>query len=177
MQLQWSHAVLYVRNIEVMLEFYCDTLGFKVTDRGPIADAGPEIVFLSQIPDDHHQIAMVTARKDDSPSNSVNHFAFRVQEFADLKSLLKSLEEFEGMKINPLSHGNTLSLYFSDPEANGIEVFWDTPWHVAQPQGKPWDVNLNDNEALDWVKKEFSHEPSFGPKEDYYKQRATELNV
>ena len=177
MQLQWSHAVIYVRNLDPMLEFYCNTLGFEVTDRGAIADSGPEIIFLSQIPNDHHQLAMVTSRKDDAASNSVNHFAFRVQEFDDLKSLTKSLEAVGGIKINPLSHGNTLSIYFADPELNGIEVFWDTPWHVAQPQGKPWDTSLTATEALAWVKNEFSHEPGFGPKESYYKQRAIDLGV
>ncbi|HIG39577.1 MAG: VOC family protein [bacterium] len=175
MQLQWSHAVIYVRNLEAMLEFYCKTLGFEVTDRGAIVESGPEIIFLSQIPNDHHQLAMVTTRKDDAPSNSVNHFAFRVQAFDDLKSLAKSLDDIGSIKINPLSHGNTLSIYFSDPEQNGIEVFWDTPWHVAQPQGKPWDLSLNDTEALEWVKKEFSDEPGFQPRENYYKQRAIEL--
>lgn len=177
MQLQWSHAVIYVRNLEPMLDFYCNLLGFDITDRGQLAEAGPEIVFLSQVPDDHHQLAMVATRKDDSPSNSVNHFAFRIQEFSELQSLYKSLEVIDGMEINPLSHGNTLSIYFSDPERNGIEVFWDTPWHVAQPQGKAWDLNLTNEEALAWVKKEFSLEPGFGPRQDYYKQRTIELNA
>ena len=36
-----------------------------------------------------------------------------------------------------MSHGNTLSIYFNDPEGNGLEVFWDTPWHVAQPKANP----------------------------------------
>jgi catechol-2,3-dioxygenase len=176
MQLQWSHAVIYVKDLESMLKFYCDTLGFEITDRGPLGKSPLEIVFLSQIPNDHHQIAMIATRKDESPSNSVNHFAFRIQDFADLKTLHTTLAAQE-IKVNPLSHGNTLSLYFSDPESNGIEVFWDTPWHVAQPQVKPWDVSLTDKEALDWVKKEFSDEPGFGPLEDYYKQRVIEMSA
>ena len=42
----------------------------------------------------------------------------------------------------------TLSIYFNDPERNGIEVFWDTPWHVAQPQGKVWDTELDEAALL-----------------------------
>ena len=140
MQLQWSHAVIYVSNLEAMLEFYCQTLGFQVTDRGPIVDKGPELVFISQVANEHHQLALLPVRKDDQSSNTVNHFAFRVQEFADVTNLNQALQKIDGIKINPLSHGNTLSIYFNDPEGNGIEVFWDTPWHVPQPQGEGWDV-------------------------------------
>ena len=33
MQVQWSHSVLKVREIEAMTQFYCDALGFEVADR------------------------------------------------------------------------------------------------------------------------------------------------
>ena len=36
MMLRWSHAVIYVRDLEKMVEFYCDVLGFEVADRGPV---------------------------------------------------------------------------------------------------------------------------------------------
>jgi catechol-2,3-dioxygenase len=172
MNLTWSHAVLYVRDLDAMLDFYSNVLGFEVTDRGPIGENAPDIVFLSQDPAEHHQVAMIQVRKDSDPSNSVNHFAFRTDSFAQLKSLHDSLEPLEGININPLSHGNTLSIYFNDPEGNGIEVFWDTPWHVAQPQGKPWDADLDEEAALAWVKAEFADEESFEPRQNYYDRRA-----
>jgi catechol 2,3-dioxygenase-like lactoylglutathione lyase family enzyme len=45
MKLRWSHAVLYVRNLDEMLSFYEGVLGFQVSDRGPIGpkEAGLEI--------------------------------------------------------------------------------------------------------------------------------------
>jgi len=175
MQLNWSHAVIYVRDQQKMLDYYTNVLGFKVTDRGPLAENAPEIVFLSQSPDEHHQLAMIQTRKDDGPSNSVNHFAFRVESFDEGKSLHETLVQIEGSNVGPLSHGNTLSIYFSDPEGNGIEVFWDTPWHVAQPQGKPWDTSMNESQALAWVEENFSHEETFGPREAYYDRRRREL--
>jgi catechol-2,3-dioxygenase len=171
MQLNWSHAVLYVRDLEAMLGFYTDVLGFAITDRGPMRPGGGDIVFLSQDPDEHHQVAMIEARKDDSPSNSVNHFAFRIGSFDDLMALNSKLATIDAVKVSPLSHGNTLSIYFNDIEGNGFEVFWDTPWHVAQPQGKPWDLAMNESEALAWVREEFGSEPSFEPREDYYSER------
>ncbi len=171
MQMTWSHAVLYVRDMQNMLDFYGRALGFKVTDRGPLAEGAPEIVFLSQAPDEHHQVAMIQTRKDEAPSNSVNHFAFRVAAFEDVRQLHAVLAPMEGIKVAPLSHGNTLSIYFNDPEGNGLEVFWDTPWHVAQPQGKPWDVGMDEAQALAWVQESFGGEDSFEPREKYYARR------
>ena len=171
MKLSWSHAVLYVKDLEKMLNFYTGLLDFTVTDRGPIAEGGPEIIFMSQDPDEHHQLAMITTRQDESPSNSVNHFAFRVDNFEDVTGLNGELSGMEDIKVAPLSHGNTLSIYFNDPGGNGIEVFWDTPWHVAQPQGKPWDISLSKEDAVAWVKENFGEEPTFEPRENYYEKR------
>ena len=145
--LSWSHAVLYVQTLQPMLQFYSEVLGFLITDRGPLAEGAPEIVFLSQDPSEHHQLAMVATRQDTKPSNSVNHFAFRVAGFKTLQGFHETLKAVSGITVNPFSHGNTLSLYFNDPEGNGIEIFWETPWHVAQPQGKPWDPNLAEADA------------------------------
>ena len=66
-----------------------------------------------------------------------------------------------------------LSLYFNDPDGNGLEVFWDTPWHVAQPQGQPWDITMSKDEALTWVEASFGKEVSFRPRADYYAERRT----
>ena len=41
MKLRWSHAVLYVRDLDEMLGFYGDVLGFKVSDRGPLDPGMP----------------------------------------------------------------------------------------------------------------------------------------
>ena len=164
MQLKWSHAVLNVRDAEKVLSFYTGALGFSISDRGPIADNGPEIIFMSQSKDEHHQLAIVTARKDEEPSNSLNHLAFRVDAFDDVKTIKANLDN-AGVKYMPLSHGNTLSLYFSDPEGNGLEVFWDTPWHVSQPEGVRWDTNLNEQEALAWVEQTFNDRPMFVKRE------------
>ena len=175
MKLSWSHAVLYVQDQQKMLDFYTNVLGFEVTDRGPLAEGAPEIIFMSQQHDEHHQLAMIVTRKDDAPSNSVNHFAFRVEAFEDVRSLHKTLESMEGIKVGPLSHGNTLSIYFNDPESNGLEVFWDTPWHVQQPQGKPWDPAMDEGEALKWVEDNFKDEPGFVPSGEYIDRRKQEL--
>lgn len=165
MKLSWSHAVLNVKDPHKMLAFYTEILGFKISDRGPIGDNGPELIFMSQDPDEHHQLAMAAMRQDDAPPNTLNHFAFRVESFDEVKALNDKLVA-GGIDLLPLSHGNTLSLYFGDPEGNGIEVFWDTPWHIAQPQGAPWDTSLDEQQALDWVEETFRNDPTFMRREE-----------
>lgn len=75
----------------------------------------------------------------------------------------------------PLTHGNAWSIYFSDPEGNGVEVFIDTPWHVAQPQGKPLDLSLPNDEIVDRTVEAFRDEPEFGSIDEFYQRRADYL--
>ena len=179
MQLQWAHAVMYVQDLDKMLDFYTRVLEFELADRGPINSEdpnSPEIVFLSQSPQDHHQIAFLPIRRETGPSNSVNHFAFRVEDIGDVREMIQRLTDGGHTKgMNPMSHGNAWSVYFQDPEGNGIEVFCDTPYHVAQPQGKTWDPAWSDAELLKWTEENFSDQPEFGPIETFYERRAREL--
>jgi catechol 2,3-dioxygenase len=172
LRLEVAHAVLYVHDVEKMIRFYSNTLGFEVTDRGPL---GPdEIVFMSQNAGDHHQVAFITGRAEPDPSNSVHHVAFRsAGTLDDLKALKKDLEaDAEVTQIMPLCHGNAWSVYFRDPEFNGVEVFLDTPWHVRQPQGEPLDLDLSNDEIVERTHAHFKSEPEFGPIDEFYKRRA-----
>jgi catechol 2,3-dioxygenase len=175
--LEVAHAVIYVNDPVVMVEFYERVLGFEVTDRGPLHPGGPEIIFLSQIANHHHQVAFITARPKAGPSNSVHHTAFRSSgTLEDLRSLKATLDaEPTVTGIMPMCHGNAWSVYFSDPEGNGVEVFIDTPWHVAQPQGKPLDFSMTDDELVAWTQENFRNEPQFGPIKEFYQRRADHL--
>jgi catechol 2,3-dioxygenase len=170
MQLRWSHVVVLVRDMDEMVDFYTKVLGFRVTDRGPLPGSGAtEIVFMSQVDTDHHQIAFSSGARDENPPNSVNHFAFRVDSLDDVKSMNKRLAEDGRVKNRlPLTHGNAWSIYFADPEGNGIEVFCDTPWHVQQPQATTWDIDKSNAEILDETRRTFENNPAFGPIEDFY---------
>jgi catechol 2,3-dioxygenase len=175
LRLEVAHAVLYVHDVDEMIHFYENTLGFEVMDRGPLG--GDEIVFLSQNATDHHQIAFITGRDEPTPSNSVNHVAFRsAGALDDLRSFKKTLDADDRVtQIIPLCHGNAWSVYFRDPEFNGVEVFIDTPWHVAQPQGQPLDLDKSDDEIVSATLAHFSTEPEFGPIDEFYQRRAQSL--
>ena len=167
--------MLYVHDVERMIAFYTNTLGFEVTDRGPIGHE--EIVFLSQVANHHHQVAFITGREQTEPSNNVNHVAFRSSgTLDDLKALKKVLEADDQVtQIRPLTHGNAWSVYFRDPEFNGVEVFIDTPWHVRQPQGQALDLDKSNDEIIETTRTHFSTEPEFGPIDDFYRRRAEHL--
>ena len=169
MKLDWSHTVINIKDREKILDFYTNTLGFKISDSGPIVENGPEIIFISQNPNEHHQLAFVLGREEVGNQTSLNHISFRVETFDELKEVK---EKFDSINYDymPLCHGNTLSFYFSDPEKNGIEIFIDTPWDVDQPQGIPWDPELDEKSALEWVEETFKDEPGFIKREESIKE-------
>lgn len=177
MTLRWSHSVLYVRDLDDMVDFYTKVLGFEVSDRGPLGPPGsPDIVFMSQVDTDHHQIAFVGVRAGDQPSNSHNHMAFRVESLDEVRAYEAALrKDGRASDYDPMCHGNAWSVYFKDPNGNGLEIFCDTPFHVKQPQAKKWDLSWSDGELLEWTKKEFGDDSEFGPIEEYYKRRGEHL--
>ncbi len=178
LDLEFAHAVVYVCDMAKMIDFYTDVLGFEVTDRGPIGPPeGPEIVFLSQTATHHHQIAFLDTRKEAGRSNSVNHLAFRSSgTLDDLRSLHAVLDsDGEVGDIRPMTHGNAWSVYFTDPEGNGVEVFIDTPWHVPQPQGMPIDLAMSDDEIVAATESAFAEQVELTPLTDFYASRAEHL--
>ncbi len=177
LRLEVAHSVLYVHDVDRMIAFYREVLGFEVTDRGPI---GPkEIVFLSQIANHHHQVAFVTGRDEPTRSNTTHHTAYRsAGTLDDLRALHERLQADPGVSaIRPLTHGNAWSVYFQDPEFNGVEIFIDTPWHVKQPQGKPLDLSLPNDEIVAATREAFAGEPEFGDIAAFYQRRAEQLGT
>ena len=176
MQLHWSHAFVHVDDMDTMLDFYTGVLGFEVTDQGAIGDT--RVTFMSQVETDHHQLAFLeraAPRETRAPGN-VGHFAFRAQSLDEVKALHRRLQEDERIKgVNPVTHGNAWSVYFADPEGNGIEVFCDTPWHTRQPAGGTWDPAQSDDDIRQSTRQAFENEDGFGPIEDFYRSRAEHL--
>lgn len=174
MGLKLSHAFIEVVDLNKVVPFYTDILGFQVTDRGQLNN-DVEAVFMSQDPDNHHQIALANTLKTEDGGKNFRHVAFRMDSLGDLRTLKKRLTS-EGIAIGrELSHGNAWSLYFADPEGNGVECFVDTPFHVSQPQGKPTDIDLDDQALLDKTKEDFQQEPDFGPYADWQEEMRQRL--
>ena len=112
MKLEWSHTVLNIKDSVKILEFYTKTLGFNLSDRGPLAENGPEIIFVSQDSDEHHQLAFIVEREDVDKPTSLNHLSFRVKTFNEVHEVKERLDSAD-VQYLPLCHGNALSLYFN----------------------------------------------------------------
>ena len=150
-----------VSEFEKTLAFYCDVLGFHVTNRGEVP-GGAKMAFISQDPDNHHQIAMVEAAEaGDHGFVMVDHLAFRTGSLDDLRVLRDRLTAAGIETILPICHGNAWSLYFNDPEGNGLECFVDSPFHVAQPFANGFDLDQSDEEISAATRAMIESEPEF----------------
>jgi catechol 2,3-dioxygenase len=121
-----GHVHLKVADIDRALGFYCDVLGFELTQR-----FGEQAAFVSA-GGYHHHIGLNTwESKGGSPpprgATGLYHFAIRYpsrRALADaLRRLLKAGVPLEGAS----DHGVSEALYLRDPDQNGIELYWDRP--------------------------------------------------
>ncbi len=143
-RLSLSHTTLAVRDLDAMLDFYREVLGFVVTNRGE-APGGSEMAFISQDPAEHHQIVFISGLPGtDRQFVMLDHLAFRTNSLDDLRAIGVRLEEAGVDGVIPISHGNAWSLYFTDPEGNGLECFVDSPFHAAQPYADGFDLGADD---------------------------------
>ncbi len=161
-RLTLGHATIAVRDLARMVTFYTDVLGFHVTNRGEPVPGMGEMVFLSQDPAAHHQLVLV-ASPEPSPRGFMmaDHLAFRTDTLDDLRTIGERLAAAEVAQVIPISHGNAWSLYFTDPEGNGLECFVDTPFHVAQPYADGLDVAASDEEIAATTRSKIADLPEF----------------
>ena len=104
MKLGWSHTVLNIKDKKKILQFYVDTLGFKISDSGPVFENGPEIIFISYDPNEHHQLAFVLGREDITSSTALNHISFRVESYEELQQIKEKFDAINHSYM-PLCHG------------------------------------------------------------------------
>lgn len=164
--LSLSHFELYVHDAAAMEAFYTHYLGFVVTDRGRGDEA---MIFLSRNPEEHHQLVL-NPQKSALPTQSpLDHISFRVASLSELKTLHASLIDSPA-ELQTVSHGNSWSIYFRDPDSNRIELFTDTPWHVDQPCRFEIDLGLDEHALREFTERAIRDLPGFGRVEDWQKR-------
>lgn len=169
MKPQLAHVGVYVTDPEPMIRFYQDVVGLTVTDRGISSSGKVPIIFMSANPTQHHQFVLVQGRAKEAQS-TVNQLSFKVETLNELREVAAKATA-RGVKLRPVSHGNAWSVYFPDPEGNQIEIYLDTPWHVAQPHGDPIDFSKSDAEIHAETEAKVRADPTFKLKD----ARETEL--
>ena len=144
-----------------MLQFYREVLQFDITDQ-ELKDGEIDVAFLSQEPKEHHQLAFLNSDSGFGGSKHRVHFAFRADSLEVIQKLIARLDGLS-IKTRPITHGNTWSVYFNDPEGNTLELFCDTPWQVDQPFSSSWDPNLSPAEIKQSTLDEIESRAGFGP--------------
>ena len=139
----FSHLGLYVKSLPVMERFYCDVLGFYVTDR--LGEGDQEMVFLSRSLQEHHQVVLAPGRAETSTS-TINQISFEIQTLRGLIDAFQALHELDVSGMQSMNHGGSWSLYVPDPEGNTIELFVKTDWYV--PPHATTGLDLNQSEKL-----------------------------
>lgn len=174
----FSHVGLYVTDLDKMTDFYENFLGFTVTDRGDLGAA--KIVFLSRDPDEHHQIALITGRPADLAYNVINQISFRLAHFSDLNYFYANMKNLPaGMvsDIDPVTHGNALSIYFRDPEGNRLELFVNTPWYASQPMKVPFNPEDTEESIWAWLEETVKQMPGYKSREAWKEEVAKAMNA
>jgi catechol-2,3-dioxygenase len=169
----FSHMGMFVADIARMEDFYTRVLGFAATDRGLLGSR--QFVFLSRDPREHHQIVLASGKPEPLPFNPINQISFRMAEFSGLREMHRRLVAEKVKELYPVSHGNALSVYFHDPEANRIELFVDTPWYCHQPMRIAMDMTLDDRALWAWAEAEARKQPDFKPVGEWSAELAKRL--
>src|ERR1051326_8590232 len=169
----FSHMGMFVADLARMEDFYTRVLGFAVTDRGLLGSR--EFVFLSRDAREHHQIVLAAGKPESLPFNPINQISFRMAELAGLREMHRRLVAEKVRELYPVSHGNALSVYFHDPEANRIELFVDTPWYCHQPMRIAMDMTLDDAALGAWAEREARKQPDFKPVGEWSAELAKKL--
>jgi catechol 2,3-dioxygenase len=121
-----GHVHLKVSDLERALAFYRDILGFELMQR-----MGDQAAFLSA-GGYHHHIGLNTwESQGGSPpprgTTGLYHTAIRYPDRKSLANALKRLVEARWPLSGASDHGVSVALYLSDPDRNGIELYYDRP--------------------------------------------------
>lgn len=128
-----GHVHLKSGNLDKIYDFYVGILGFDVVNRLPSA------LFLSA-GGYHHHLAFNTWESEGGikPYKSMTglyHFAIRYPKRASLGDALRRLVKAKWPIEGVNDHGTHEALYLSDPDGNGLELYWDRPeseWPMDQ---------------------------------------------
>jgi catechol 2,3-dioxygenase len=119
-----GHVVLKVRDLERATRFYRDVLGLK-----EVARLGDRMVFFSAGAN-HHDLAVLKVGPEapDPPRGAVGlyHVALKIGEALEELRAAKAHLEAHGVRLLGTSdHRVSQSIYFEDPDGNGLELFVD----------------------------------------------------
>lgn len=135
-----GHVHLKVADLERALRFYCDVLGFELTQR-----YGAQAAFVSA-GGYHHHIGLNTWQSAGGApppphATGLYHLAILYPTRAALADALRRLVD-AGIPLDGASdHGVSEALYLRDPDGNGVELYRDRP-KAAWPRTTEGDLMM-----------------------------------
>jgi catechol 2,3-dioxygenase-like lactoylglutathione lyase family enzyme len=114
-----QHVVLASSNAARMLDFYCDVVGFRLSDR-VVDESGAMRTCFLRTDHEHHSLAIFQA-----DGNRLDHHCY---ESADWNSIRDWGDHFASMHLpvewGPGRHGpgNNLFVFVHDPDGNWVEI-------------------------------------------------------
>ena len=133
-----GHVHLKVADVDRALDFYRGVLGFELMQR-----YGEDAAFVSAGGYHHHIGLNSWQSKDGSPpppgTTGLYHTAIRYPTRRALAEALRRVSEAQVPIEGASDHGVSEAIYLSDPDGNGIELYWDRPkdeWPQPQPGQK-----------------------------------------
>src|SRR5918997_1670595 len=125
-----GHVHLRVADLERATAFYRDCIGLDVVAYGPDFDL-PGAAFLSA-GGYHHHVGLNTWSSEGGGSppeghTGLHHVAFLYPGRRELARAVERLIDHDYPVEGAEDHGATVSVYLSDPDGNGIELYYDRP--------------------------------------------------
>ncbi len=117
-----GHANIRVRDVERSEKFYTEVLGLHVNHRRG------STVFMSAR-EHSHELAIGAMGPDalepDATRIGTNHFAWEVDSFDELQSMVRHLKEKDVKILRSRSNSFSTGIYFNDPDGNGLEIYYE----------------------------------------------------
>jgi catechol-2,3-dioxygenase len=115
---RFAHCVMKSNDLEAMRAWYTTVLGAETMF------ANERIVFLTY-DDEHHRIAFVKRDGLKPPVTGtvgLDHIAYAYDSLADLVGAYERLKAVGIVPRRTVNHGPTTSMYYADPDGNGVEL-------------------------------------------------------
>jgi catechol-2,3-dioxygenase len=173
-RINFTHTGTFCEDLDMMVDFYCQKLGFIISDRG-VASTGHRLFFLTQNPEVHHQVVLFDGKPHDLPFNPINQLSFLLDSLDDLKSYYRFAKDNGIENIDQVDHGNAWSMYFKDPEGNPIEMYVDTPFYTNQPCREPLDLDSSAEDILATTEAMCRRRPGFQTRAEWMQSIAERI--
>lgn len=117
---RFAHVVLQTFDLKRLVDWYTYVFDLEVYAESPRAVIG-------SYDEEHHRFAFTQfpGEKVESFFNPLKHVAYAYDTLGDLMAQYKHMKARGYHPVESVNHGPTLSLYYADPDGNGVEFFVD----------------------------------------------------